>query len=834
MLRFRPPAAARLLFAVVSIAVVSTRVAAAAAEEIGRPILRHYTPGEHLQGIQSSRVTQDATGTVFFSNGVDLLSFDGARWKAQLLSSTSVGIRQFTTAEDGTLYFAGGGVIGYLKGDGADAKFISLAPQLPPSARNIDDLRYAAALGPAVYFSDSEKILAWHGGRFTEIPFASPPEGHGARLHRVGDRLYVTALTHGLGRITGDDVETVSGDPLFHENQVVRIEAGPVGTLILLTTERGFFQLAPDGRVTRLATEMNRWIISHRIFCARRLTDGSWVVGFSAASGDGGLRFAPDGHYAGPLDTTIGLVVKTIRDFFQDREGGLWLGMDIGAARLEWPSPISLFDSVNGLGQGAVTDVVRRDGTLYAATSEGFFRLVPSDDSGRGARFERVPPAAILGLPELFRRAESDPPRRELAQNLSHFARATLGELARVREETGPAGTILWICGANGLARIEGTPAPLPPVPYAVQLHATNVRGGDHLPTRAPPVSFTFVAARQRPTSPVTYQTRLVGLEDEPTGWSAQRERIFTNLSPGDYRFEVRARDTAGELAKPAAIAFTVLAPWWRTPWAFVGYTLAGLGLIAGVVRIRTHSLHVRAAQLEATVAERTAELAHKNAELIRLNRLELDEKISARLGEEKSRLEVLRYQLNPHFLFNTLASISSSLPPDRSVARTMVERLAEFCRLTLHRTDERDWTTLGGEMKLLRAYFDIEQSRWGELLDVTIACDPALESERLPHFLLLPLVENALKYGRATSRDRVGIRLLATREPDGALRLEVANTGEWIEPTEKKKVSSLGIGLDNLRERLARYYPRSHQLVHSQAGGWVTVVLRIRPPVVS
>jgi LytS/YehU family sensor histidine kinase len=230
-------------------------------------------------------------------------------------------------------------------------------------------------------------------------------------------------------------------------------------------------------------------------------------------------------------------------------------------------------------------------------------------------------------------------------------------------------------------------------------------------------------------------------------------------------------------------------------------------------------------------VAERTAELERKNTELVRLNGLELDEKISARLAEEKARLEVLRYQLNPHFLFNTLASISAALPGSGSPARRMVERLAEFCRLTLHRADERDWTTLGGEIQLLRSYLEIEQSRWGDLLDVELAHDPALDGENLPHFLLLPLVENALKYGRATSVDRVGLRLVTRRGADGALIVKVANTGEWVEPTGKKIVSSLGIGLDNLRERLVRHYPRRHRLEIAATDGWVTVTLHIIPP---
>ncbi len=260
----------------------------------------------------------------------------------------------------------------------------------------------------------------------------------------------------------------------------------------------------------------------------------------------------------------------------------------------------------------------------------------------------------------------------------------------------------------------------------------------------------------------------------------------------------------------------------------YVGPLDTTIGLVVGFVRIRTRALLDRAERLEAFVAARTRELAEKNTELVRLKKRELDEKISARRAEEKSRLEVLRYQLNPHFLFNTLASISAALPAGPSTPRTMVERLAEFCRLTLHRADERDWTTLGEEVQLLCAYLEIEQSRWGALLDVEISCDAALASERLPHFLLLPLLENALKYGRATSPDRVGIRLHAARDDEGALVLTVANTGEWIEPTARKTVSTLGIGLENLRERLARHYPRSHRLAVTHADGWVTVTLRL------
>ncbi len=986
--------------------------------ETGRPLLRHYAPGEHFRQIGSQRVTQDVTGLMVFGSQSELLYFDGARWRWTDMSGESAAVRQFTRTADGTIYVAGAGAIGFVRGAGRTAEFASLADRLPPGADNIDELRDAVAVGQTVYFSDDEKLLVWENGKFTAIPYPTPPGSHGTRLHRVGDTVYATALGRPLVRFTGRAaaIQTVADDPVLRENKIISIEAGEGDSLVLLTAERGFHRLRPDGRVESMPTPMNRWLQGRRVYCAMRLPDGSRVVGFSAVSGNRGVRFGPDGRYLGPLDTSIGLLVNEVRSFFVDSEGGLWIGMDTGAARLEWPSPVSLFDATNGLGQGRLVDVVRHAGVLYAATSEGLFRLVPEDADGRMAHFERVDgrefsslvshphgllalgveglfllekgklapllslrpgggallhsrlnpdrvwvgtpgglqavwhtaqgwihevvtpalnescadlaesadgtlwmstpdrglfrvtpadgPGAVVrferftggrGMPAAFRRvrlielandaaflAEGDQvirryeagtgafvpvadgsmtveealgepsaiapgtagawwlagPNglRRLAPGqptrlLPHMILAAVGSVARIWEENRDGGSVLWVGGDRGLARIDLSREFPAPTPFATQLGSMGVSAGAELPRRHEALTFNHVASRQQPGSDVVYQTRLVGLDEDWSEWSTRRERSFVNLSPGSYRFMVRARDADGQLTVPAELGFAVLPLWWASGWAIFGYAVAGTALIAGLVQFRTRALRRHAERLGAIVAERTAELERKNTELVRLNRLELDEKISARLAEEKARLEVLRYQLNPHFLFNTLASISAVLPGSDSPARQMVERLADFCRLTLHRTDERDWTTLGGEIHLLRAYLEIEQSRWGDLLDVELAHDPALDGEPLPHFLLLPLVENALKYGRATSVDRVGLRLTTRRGEAGALILEVANTGEWVEPTGQKTVSSLGIGLDNLRERLVRHYPRRHRLEIAAAHGWVTVTLHITTP---
>ena len=925
----------------------------AAPNELGRPILRHYTPGEHLRGRESRVMIQDHTGVVYFANGDHLISFDGFRWSFVKLPSESGGVLQFAKTEDGTIYLGGIGVMGYLRGTGDAVEFVSLREQLPPAGQQIDIIQAVAAVGDTVGFADDTNLYLWRGGRFTVVPFPTPTHSHGERLFGGEKTLYVTGLGYGLGRVVADQVELISDDVVLRENQVVLVHEELDGSCQFLTAESGLYELR-DGRVTAVKTELNRWVRGKRIFRAMRLRDGSCAVGFSAVSGDGGMRFAADGSYLGPLDTSMGLLVKTVRGFREDTEGGLWIGTEAGAARLEWPSPITIFDVVNGLGQGEVMDVARHDDGLYAATTEGLFRLYPGDESGRAAHFERVlnrAVTAVVSHPEgmlvlarggvqrmgptglellvelpketgALRKSRIDPNRvwigtaegvrslrwretgwaeetpvvglevsvRNLdetaegklwvesvegqvyqlsfapgrvaspqiekwaslisvpetvnmprgwasaALNLPQRVTATIGKVGRSWLEATSEGQVRWVCGARGLARIDLERSWPPSTPFAVYLTAPGLIEGTRLPPKPPTLEFNFVAPRQRATSAVEYRTRLAGLEEEWTAWSAKRARNFVRLPSGRYRFEVQARDAEGVMTEEASLGFVVQPEWWAAWWAILGYISAGGGLVLAVAELRTRTLRRQTEQLEAVVAERTHQLAQhaqeldrQNHELVRLNQLELDDKIAARLAEEKARLEVLRYQLNPHFLFNTLASISASLPAGISTAREMLERLGDFCRLTLYRGDDQEWTTLDHEVQLLRAYLEIEQSRWGDLLEVEIAIDPSLGKMPLPHFLLLPLLENALKYGRETSEDRVGIRVGVRRHAiDPAILFEVANTGEWIVPQVRRSVPSLGIGLENLRERLARYYPQTHQLEITAQGGWVVVVLKI------
>lgn len=386
----------------------------------------------------------------------------------------------------------------------------------------------------------------------------------------------------------------------------------------------------------------------------------------------------------------------------------------------------------------------------------------------------------------------------------------------------------LWLSGAGGTARLEVDAPVAAPAPFVVQLYGGPTRHGETLPYARNAPTFEFVAARIQAMEPLEYRSRLDGFEAAWSPWKPDRRRSFTNLHEGAYRFEVQARDGDGVTSPPATLAFAILPPWWRTWWAYAGYGAAGLAALFGFARLRTAALRQRNAELEQTVQARTVDLAEKNRELTRLHRLELDEKITARLAAEASRLETLRYQLNPHFLLNTLTAVRSQIAAGEPQSEATVERLADFCRLTLGSRAPGEFSTVGAELEILQAYLEIEQTRLGDGLEVTWELDPAAAELPLPRSLLLPLVENALKYGLATSEDRLGLRLV-TRLEGAVLTIEVANTGRWVESGSRPDLPSLGIGHSNVRERLERHYPGAHVFSHSAADGWVWVSLRLR-----
>ncbi|MEG3087402.1 sensor histidine kinase [Sphingomonas sp. PB4P5] len=181
-------------------------------------------------------------------------------------------------------------------------------------------------------------------------------------------------------------------------------------------------------------------------------------------------------------------------------------------------------------------------------------------------------------------------------------------------------------------------------------------------------------------------------------------------------------------------------------------------------------------------------------------------------LGNQASsaQLAMLRYQLNPHFLFNTLNSISTLvLLKQTERANTMLSRLSSFLRYTLANEATAN-VTLAQEVETLKLYLEIEKMRFEERLRPVFDIDTRVERARLPSLLLQPLVENAIKYAVTPKEDGAEIRVSARLAGD-RVQIAVSDTGPGLHEMKARPSLSTGVGLANIRERLAQAFGPDH-----------------------
>src|SRR5947207_7680563 len=169
-----------------------------------------------------------------------------------------------------------------------------------------------------------------------------------------------------------------------------------------------------------------------------------------------------------------------------------------------------------------------------------------------------------------------------------------------------------------------------------------------------------------------------------------------------------------------------------------------------------------------------------------------------------QAQLRALKMQLHPHFLFNTLHSISSLVLEDPPKANSMIARLGDFLRLTLENSNQQ-LVSLKEETEFLRCYLEIEQVRFGDRLTVAFELEPQTLSAQVPHLILQPVVENAIQYAIAPRATRGHINVEAKRL-NSLLRLEVRDNGPGI-TSDTDLVRAEGVGLSNVRARLHQIY---------------------------
>lgn len=188
-----------------------------------------------------------------------------------------------------------------------------------------------------------------------------------------------------------------------------------------------------------------------------------------------------------------------------------------------------------------------------------------------------------------------------------------------------------------------------------------------------------------------------------------------------------------------------------------------------------------------------------------------------------EAQLQMLRYQINPHFLFNALNTLRSLVEEDKVIARKMITELANFFRYSLSHDGTAD--TLENEINAIRNYLEIQKIRFEEKLIVEYDIDEKVNDMKIPFFIILPLVENAVKFGLETSKIPLTIKISAKINDN--LEISVSNSGRIVVNTNRAESTKTGI--ENTRKRLELYYPDNYSFSLFEDDGRVVSQIIIR-----
>jgi len=206
----------------------------------------------------------------------------------------------------------------------------------------------------------------------------------------------------------------------------------------------------------------------------------------------------------------------------------------------------------------------------------------------------------------------------------------------------------------------------------------------------------------------------------------------------------------------------------------------------------------------------------------------QVDRMVALESQASSAQLAMLRYQLNPHFLFNTLNSISTLvLLKQTDRANAMLSRLSSFMRYTLV-NEPTAQVTIAQEVETLKLYLEIEKMRFEERLRTRFDIDPRVAGARLPSLLLQPLVENAIKYAVTPQEAGADISVEARLSGD-RVQITVSDTGPGLNDGQSQPTYSTGVGLANIRERLAQAYDSNHRFeTETKPNGGFSVLIEI------
>ncbi len=371
-------AARRLLavgiFAMAVLAPLACPLRAQRAGEIGFPPIETYEPAIREASSQSFAVDQDPSGILYVANLGGLFAYDGAWWQRYSIDDLAV----FSVAADerGRVGIGSFDQFGVLSPDPTGVLRFDAVSKRLPAGTSIGYVRFVAVAGGGFVFLSEHGLFYWHDG--APVVIATFPPADPARTprgFREPDGVYVWT-PGGLGKLENGELGLVPGGERFRDRPITVLLPAADGGWIAGVAGEGLRHF-DAGSDREFAPEVSRWAVAHELTSGCRLADGRYLLGSHFG---GVLILSADGAPQRLVHSAHGLPDDYVRGMVADHEGGVWLALNGGLARLETSSPMSVFDRRAGL-RGSVMALERFDDTMYIASSAGIFTLAHGEDA---------------------------------------------------------------------------------------------------------------------------------------------------------------------------------------------------------------------------------------------------------------------------------------------------------------------------------------------------------------------------------------------------------------------------------------------------------------------
>ena len=351
--------------------------------EVGNPFIRNYAQKEYGGEYQNWSITQDGRGVIYVGNNQGVLEFDGVRWRLIRTPRRNV-VRSLGVDGQGRVYVGAVGEIGYLEpGPDGETRYVPLEGLLGEADRHFTDVWDTAASPQGMLFQTRERLLLFANGRFQIIPAST--SFHVAFV--VGGRTFVRQRSLGLMELREGRLTLLPGGERFKQESVFAMLPLPGQDILVASRKIGFWRLTPAGLVP-VPTPADPFFKRASLYSGTQLADGTLAL----ATINGGIALLDgQGRLVRVLDRSSGLQGDNVKFMHVDRQGSLWLALDNGISRVDWPAPCTLFDERMGL-SGTVWSMFRHQGTLVAVTGMGVFTL---GQAGAGPGFHQVPGLAV-------------------------------------------------------------------------------------------------------------------------------------------------------------------------------------------------------------------------------------------------------------------------------------------------------------------------------------------------------------------------------------------------------------------------------------------------------